>query len=98
VAPVRREHVVVGAQRGAHTDGHRFLADGDVQESRNTASGEELPCPLFEHAHAQHAGIHLEQEIGAGDRHSAADYSTGLSLTRRTAHPSSRRSRTDSAA
>ena len=92
VPAVRRQDVVVGAERRARADRARLLADRRVQEARQTPVREQLPYPLLEQPHAQHARVHLEQKIGTG-RHDGADYSTGRSLSRARRHPAASRSR-----
>ena len=60
VAAVGRGDVVVDAQRLAHADGHRLLADVEVEEARHLARLHQLAGGLLEEADAHHAAMHGE--------------------------------------
>jgi len=59
VLAVRRDRVVVGAQHGRRADGHRLLADIQVEEAADLAERVALRSLLLE-ATDQH---HLRQEL-----------------------------------
>src|SRR6058998_2004415 len=97
VTAVRRQHVIVRAQRGRDADGHGLLPHRRVQEARDAAVLEQLAGALLEQAYAEHRRVYLQQDVGAGRVHRARDHSTARSLSRESAHASCRRSRTVSA-